>query len=306
MLRLTGFRRGMALRAQQQLSLFHDLLRPAQTLSDVTIPASHEAGTQAPQQPLEVTESTPVYAHPQANRVIELPQCSLSYLLTFKRRQTIMIYVEAQGVSVSAPRWAGQAQIEAFLREKASWLVRKLVEQREEHSRRELMRICWENGGELDYMGYTVVLRVSSLHKGVVPQKDDQGRTTALSVGLSGREANINVLHDAVQAWMRQQARTLFEARCAYYAPRMEVMPSAIRLSSAKTRWGSASANGHIQLHWRLVELPLELVDYVVVHELAHLRVMNHSPRFWAVVEEQLPDYRARRKALKTAVMRVW
>lgn len=98
---------------------------------------------------------------------------------------------------------------------------------------------------------------------------------------------------------LREKARQLFAERLAHYAPHLGVAPPPLRLSSARTRWGSCSHHGGISLNWRLVFMPLAIIDYVVAHELAHLREMNHSPRFWSVVEQLCPDWRARRLELR-------
>ncbi|MDM7463197.1 M48 family metallopeptidase [Tepidimonas taiwanensis] len=95
-----------------------------------------------------------------------------------------------------------------------------------------------------------------------------------------------------------EQARQRFAERVAHYAPLLGVAPARLRVSDARTRWGSASSRGTIALNWRLVCLPPALLDYVVVHELAHLREMNHGPAFWALVAAVLPDYAQRRAAL--------
>jgi len=94
-------------------------------------------------------------------------------------------------------------------------------------------------------------------------------------------------------------ARTVLAARVAHFAPLLEVQPRALRLSSARTRWGSASTRGTIALNWRLAFVPTPLLDYVVVHELAHLREMHHGPAFWALVAHVLPNYAERRAALR-------
>ena len=101
-------------------------------------------------------------------------------------------------------------------------------------------------------------------------------------------------------AWYKQQARRLMEERVKWYASRFGLKYSAVRISSARTRWGSCSSRGSLSFTWRLVIAPLEVIDYVVAHELAHLRVKNHSPAFWREVESILPDYKARQKWLKT------
>ena len=97
----------------------------------------------------------------------------------------------------------------------------------------------------------------------------------------------------------RKKAKRQLENRCAYFAERMAVDYNRIAVRAAKTRWGSCSARGNLNFHWKLVLMPPEILDYVVVHELAHRKEMNHSERFWAEVERILPDYRARRKWLK-------
>ena len=97
----------------------------------------------------------------------------------------------------------------------------------------------------------------------------------------------------------RKKAKMQLENRCAYFAKRMAVDYNRIAVRAAKTRWGSCSAQGNLNFHWKLVLMPPEILDYVVVHELAHRKEMNHSQRFWAEVERSLPDYKARRKWLK-------
>ena len=96
-----------------------------------------------------------------------------------------------------------------------------------------------------------------------------------------------------------RHARNVFTERLNHFAPRLGVQWTRLSLSNADTRWGSASADGRIRLNWRLIHLSLDMVDYVVVHELSHLRHMDHSPRFWDVVASVMPDHRERRQALR-------
>lgn len=105
--------------------------------------------------------------------------------------------------------------------------------------------------------------------------------------------------HPELEAVYRKKARAQLEARAAYYADRMGVTYNRISIRAAKTRWGSCSAEGNLNFHWKLILMPPDVLDYVVVHELAHRKEMNHSSRFWAEVERILPDYRRSRKWLK-------
>jgi predicted metal-dependent hydrolase len=109
-------------------------------------------------------------------------------------------------------------------------------------------------------------------------------------------------MRDLVQSWLQRQARRVFEERCALYAPRLGVTMKRMALSSASTRWGSASADGSIRLNWRLVHFALPVVDYVVAHELAHLREMNHGPAFWEAVRSVLPGFENARGVLRQQV----
>lgn len=96
-----------------------------------------------------------------------------------------------------------------------------------------------------------------------------------------------------------ERAKRIFPERTAYFAKRMGVDYGRITIREQKTRWGSCSSKGNLNFNWKLILLAPELLDYVVVHELAHRREMNHSKNFWKIVEAELPDYRERRRRLK-------
>ena len=128
----------------------------------------------------------------------------------------------------------------------------------------------------------------------LVRQEIAEGQTKVTIRPLAGtrpRGATPEQIRDAVQAWLMRQAKTLFQQRLAYFAPQLQVQWRRLSLSNAGTRWGSARVDGAIRLNWRLVHFSLAVVDYVVAHELSHLRVMNHSPHFWQTVGSVMPDY---------------
>ena len=119
-------------------------------------------------------------------------------------------------------------------------------------------------------------------------------------------DLHADALRSAVHAWMLRQARVHFSARLDHFAPLLGVRWTALRLSAATTRWGSAKADGSIRLHWRLMQFPPEVVDYVVAHELSHLRHMDHSERFWQTVASVVPDYATWRAQLKGERLPPW
>jgi hypothetical protein len=126
-----------------------------------------------------------------------------------------------------------------------------------------------------------------------------------LHIGLP-HTADPAQIRDAVQAWLMRQAKRLFTERLAHFAPRLGVQWRKLVLSNAGTRWGTAHADGLIRLNWRLVHFRLPVIDYVVAHELSHLRVMDHSPRFWDTVRTVVPDYAQLRGQLKDEALPPW
>lgn len=230
-------------------------------------------------------------------RVARLEGQFVEYTLRRSRRRTIGLVVDDRGLTVTVPRWVSQAEIDAALDERARWVLRKLAEWREHAARRERIAVRWEDGASLPFLGETLTLRIEPSHAGAAC-RDGATLRLALPTGAGSEQ-----IRDSVQGWLQRQARRVFEERCAHFAPRLGVQVRRIGLSSATTRWGSASADGSIRLHWRLVHFAPSVIDYVVTHELAHLREMNHSPAFWEVVRSVIPDYRHALSSLRQQVL---
>ncbi|MBA3598173.1 MAG: M48 family metallopeptidase [Methylibium sp.] len=242
------------------------------------------------------------WRHPRAAREIDLGRAVVAYEFQRARRRSIGMVVSAEGLSVRAPRWVGWGEIEAALREKAGWIEAKLAEQHDRARKHAASRIEWRDGTALPFLGETVTVVLDPHTTGAVLDAGAKGLPGAprltLRVGLPQRAAPEQI-RDVVQAWLKRQARRVFEERCTHFAPLLRVRISRLTLSSAQTRWGSASADGSIRLNWRLIHFALTTIDYVVAHELAHLREMNHSPRFWDVVRSVIPDIDGARGTLR-------
>jgi hypothetical protein len=210
-----------------------------------------------------------------------------------RRSGSYTVAIDERGLRIAVSRHASLRWIEGVLRRHEDWILKKLGEWRAR--RADPMR--WEHGAVLMYLGEPLRLTI-------VPQRQDPARDDErLLVGAPHAYATATIA-SAVTAWLRLQSLTRFRERIAYYAPRLAVAVPDVRLSEARTRWGSCSPAGRIMLNWRLIQVPLRLLDYVVVHELAHLREMNHSRRFWRVVAELIPDYAARRKEMRGEAQR--
>ena len=243
--------------------------------------------------------------HPQARRQVVLRDHVVGYELKRARRRSIGFVVGADGLAVTAPRWVTQAAIDAALHDKAAWILRKLHEQRERTKRLDAARIAWHDGELLPFLGARVRLVLDPSIGGVGLRGVPLDAVPALHVGLPP-SAEPSQVRDAVQGWLQRQARRIFDERCRHFEGLLGVRVRRMSLSSAATRWGSASADGSIRLNWRLVHFAPAVIDYVVAHELAHLREMNHGPAFWDVVRSAVPDFEAARGALERDVLPVF
>jgi predicted metal-dependent hydrolase len=234
-----------------------------------------------------------------ANRHIVLQGEHVLYRLDWTRRRTMGCVVTLQGLVVRSPRWVGVRQIEAFLLEKAAWILRHLETMRKRQQQPPVVAPVYQHGSVFQLWGQDWVVQLGA---DVVQVHEAQRQ---LSLPLPRDAQGIDV-ESVLAQWLQTQARQLLTQRLNHHAPLLGVRWSRLSLSHARTRWGSARQDGHIRLHWRLVHLPLSLVDYVVVHELAHLHEMNHSPRFWAWVERILPDHQERRRSLRQVDLSQW
>lgn len=254
------------------------------------------------------------FAHPRASRHIALATCDVAYAFRRAKRRTIGMVIGPDGLEVRAPRWVTLGEVESTLHEKADWIVRKLVEMQEQQRRLGEARIQWRDGVVLRYLGASlqVVLDSSAALKKNSAQLETSGNEDPkaktlhmLRIGLP-TNASPEQIRDATQAWLMRRAKELFAERLNHYAPQLGVAWKRLSLSSASTRWGTASADGSIRLNWRLIHHKLEVIDYVVAHELSHLRVMDHSPQFWDTVKSVMPDYPERRRGLQDEPLAPW
>lgn len=269
--------------------------------------------------------------HPYANRKIQLAQYTVWYVLQHRRRKTVGMRITEYGLEVAAPNRTTYAEIERILHNKSAWIVRHLTTAMQQFHAAQKQCPIWKDGVYipwqdgmlqvrlvLDTVDFAVpislkprmrtqIVQSARLQKIAVDaaQKPETKALYILWIKVS-KTIDADTLRILVQSWMQQQAIQIFSARLDYYAQLLGVQYQKLKISSAKTRWGSASSRGTICLHWRLLQMPSTVLDYVVVHELAHLHEMNHSARFWAWVASILPDYKKRRLLLKNSQLPPW
>jgi predicted metal-dependent hydrolase len=224
---------------------------------------------------------------PEPARRIVIAGQAVAYELRRSQRRTIGLSIDHRGLRIGAPARARIGDIETLIHQHGQWVLDKLAAWRDRPAANKLEIT---DGTVIFALGEALTVAFTTI--GRARWQFGPGRLY-LRV-TPGADAN-----PLLEAALRDKARAVFAERLALHAPRLGVPVPPLRLSSARTRWGSCSHRGGIALNWRLVLMPLPVVDYVVCHELAHLKEMNHSPRFWSVVEQLCPDWQARRLELR-------
>jgi predicted metal-dependent hydrolase len=234
-----------------------------------------------------------IFTEPPAieQRTIRLADQEVGYTLKRSgKRRSIGLRIDDDGLTVAMPLRGSEKWLNSVLQEKSAWIVEKLAGW--QANKPEPLR--WVDGEPIPFLGETLVLRVVPSLFGAPPLL--RGRQLFVHVTDS---LNLEAIEQGVTHWYRREAEVLFRERVAHFAPLLGVSPSELKLSSARTQWGSCTVRGTVHLNWQLIKLPLRLVDYVVVHELAHMVEMNHSAAFWAVVKSACPDFKKRRGELR-------
>ncbi|MFN8412009.1 MAG: SprT family zinc-dependent metalloprotease [Anaerolineales bacterium] len=213
-------------------------------------------------------------------------QIEINKLVRAKRR-TIALIIERDGsLTVRAPKRASLGAIEQFINEKSNWILR---------TRERLKAIVaspqkqYINGEQFLYLGNLYELSL------VPPQRPALKFESGFTLGKSAQPHGEAVFIK----WYKEQAFQVISERVMNYSKQYGFSPKRVKISSARTRWGSCSPDGTLNFTWRLIMAPLPVVDYVVVHELVHLNIKNHSPKFWKAVEMIMPEYKTHRKWLR-------
>jgi hypothetical protein len=197
-------------------------------------------------------------------------------------RRSVGLKITSAGLAVTMPTRFPLAELESILHQKAGWIVAKLDELA---SRTAPAALC--EGSEVQWLGEPRQIRLGFR----------RGSVTADELRLVAHTDEM--IPAALEKLMRREARDFLAERLALWAGRLNLAYREFRLTSAGTRWGSCTSQGDIRLHWRLMQAPLPVLDYVVIHELCHRVELNHSPRFWALVASVCPDWKQKRDWLK-------
>ncbi len=227
----------------------------------------------------------------ESTRSIALLGQAVDYKLVRRRgRRGVGLRVDGTGLTVAASLTTPLAAIEQVIAENNRWVLKKL----EEWSHRKIVPQRWETGMHIPYLGETLTLMVD-VDAGL-KRTHVEPLMGHLFVRIKSGESEL--IEKAVVAWYKKEALPYLAQRAFFYARLHGLLPPRVFLSHANGRWGSCNSRREVRLAWRLMKARPALIDYVVCHELAHLRHMNHSASFWQEVERMCPEYEALKKEL--------
>ncbi|MCP5405840.1 MAG: M48 family metallopeptidase [Pseudomonadaceae bacterium] len=237
---------------------------------------------------------------PPESGTMQVAGAEVAYLIvrSAKRRRSVEFRFDAARQLVfRAPLRTSTAHIRRLMAKHEAWIVRQLARL---HAAPAKVMTAFVDGNNIDYLGKPLRLEVQQ-----APSRIKVARHKGSRLRITGESLDADAVRAAVHGWLRQQATTRFPRRVALWARRMNLPYGRVLVSNPRRQWASCSYKNDLRFSWRLIMVPPRLLDYVVVHELAHVVQKNHSAAFWRLVEATLPDYRQRRKELQALGSRV-
>jgi len=234
----------------------------------------------------------------EAKYYIENCNNRIYYELTKTKRKTIGIIVDKNGkVKVHAPSYVSDRQIREVVQKKADWIIKKVNEIAEKNLNSVYRQFV--NGEKFLFLGKECTLEIAEKDLGK-PEVLLKGDTIVVYISRElSVESRRQTIKEVLIKWYRQRFAEIVKERIEKHSVRLKAAPRKVVVKDQKTIWGSCSKKGNINLNWRLIMAPLHVIDYVVVHELCHLKFMNHSKDFWNLVESIQPSCYENRKWLK-------
>lgn len=216
-----------------------------------------------------------------------------------KRKKTIAISILADAqITVRAPSSISNEEIGKIIKKKARWILEK-----QEQTRRQTDQFPkkeFVSGEQILYLGRKYRLKVEMIDQNYAIMLQLEGRKMHIAIPLNfDAEESKRIIRDALIKWYCKQAEQIIKERVNYFSMLLDVAPKKIIIKEQQRRWGSCSNSGILRFNWRAIIAPISIIDYIIVHELCHLKVKNHSADFWRMVSLVIPDYKKRREWLR-------
>ena len=222
---------------------------------------------------------------PAPSPSVGVQDAGVEFVRTPRARRYILRVRPDGTLRVTVPRWGSKREAREFIVRQRQWIARERERVLTQHAPRE-----WSDGSEIWMRGQRVRIAVTTQCDG------------GLSIRYGGREVAVPTgsdVRDAIEADLRRVALAELEPRLREMAAAHGLTPRRVSIRNQRSRWGSCARDGSIALNFRLIQMPRAVRDYVLLHELMHLRQQNHSRRFWRLVEEACPDFRAAEEWLR-------
>lgn len=227
-------------------------------------------------------------------RIIRVKDTIVEYTLIISDRKTIGLQVDSEGnLTIRANKQITVAQIEEVIMDKYSWINKAITEMK--IKQQNISEVKYVQGEIVSYLGQNYTLQIiynSNFKKDIITIKGNV-------ICITSRKNSQEYLEQVFCSWCKNNLRNIISERIAHYKSNFNIEPKLIQVKEQKRRWGSCSYDNKLMFNWRLIRAPIEIIDYVVVHEMSHMEHKNHSQDFWNRVESVIPNYKDRDKWLK-------
>ena len=214
-------------------------------------------------------------------------------IIKSNRRKTSQITVDKDSVVVRTPSSKTTSEIKKIVDGKKKWIFRKQLEFQKQNS--VILKPTYIAGSKLPYLGKNLTLKILKNKK----TESVRLKNNTIIVSLKSKRSSKTQVKKIYQKWLMAKSRKLFETRISKISKKLKLKPRKIIIKNLKDRWGSATSDSTINLNMNLIKAPSSVIDYVILHELCHLKIKGHSYKFWQMVKRYMPNYEDQKRWLE-------
>jgi len=227
-------------------------------------------------------------------RKVRFGNATISYsIIKSNRRKTSQITVDKDSVVVRTPISKTTSEIKKMVDGKKKWIFRKQLEFQKQNS--VILKPSYLAGSKLPYLGRSLTLKILKNKK----TESVRLKNNTIIVSLKSKRSSKTQVKKIYQKWLMEKSSKLFETRISKISKKLKLKPRKIIIKNLKDRWGSATSDSTINLNMNLIKAPSSVIDYVILHELCHLKIKGHSYKFWQMVKRYMPNYEDQKRWLE-------